>query len=495
MRLWMLWAVAVWLPAYQTNTDCQTDMCVCYKGDDFEYQCPVDNPMFILHVKPQEYVKIDCYQSKCQYDVDLFPPMDVGELRKFSVRFCLLPSHFNATVERFNITKINFMMIEGDRTMGPQTVTDDLLYGLPDVEILSLSSFEVELEGNFLQHLPNLTGLYLDNNQIRNITGEMFRYVPQLRVLHLSRNALSELPDRVFENFSNLQHLHLWKNQLTSLNKNTFVGLKRLQSLELSSNRIGSLDDGETFAELTSLVNISLRYNDLHTVHSDIFKHSKALEGVRFGNNPNLNLSDYVFANLVNLSNVNIDESSLESIPEHTFEGSVKLSVISLRNNNFTSLPQDLFKGLVNLRVLNLAENQIKELHENIFASLKNLEELYLQNNQLETIDDGVFRKTTKVKILNLSHNLIKTIDFHAFSQLEVMTSVDLSYNSYAMNYGNVDGLNPFNNCNNLQSINLSHNLIDTFPENILFSKVKLVSLDLSYNSMTNIRVSEMVNT
>ncbi|KAJ8921672.1 hypothetical protein NQ315_010581 [Exocentrus adspersus] len=490
IQLWTLVFTIVIGGSFDCN---HTDICNCYKSDELEYQCPRDTYKVIVHTVPGKYVKIDCYESIPAYNVDIFPNLDVGDLEYFSFRFCPLPNDsFNTTLEKFNITGINSMQLEEIRSTNLKTLTKELFYGLSYLKRLSFSLFRIDLEEDFLEHLPNLTALYLDNNEIHKIEANMFKYVPKLRILHLSRNSISYLPEGLFQNLSNLQQLHLWKNELTTVNRNIFTGLKQLKSLELSSNKIVSIDD-DTFADLVELVNISLRSNNLQIVNSNIFQNNKALEGIRLGHNPNLTLSDYVFANLTNLANINIDNSNLETLPEHIFEGSINLVEISIKNNNITELPEIIFDNLRKLKKLNLEGNKFNSLPDNIFSSLISLEELYLQGNELVEIDDNVFRRTPKLKILNLRHNHIKTIHLHAFIELKELIELDLSQNEYDLNYGEVEGLNPFSGCVELQRLNLSQNTIDRFPENILENKLKLVALDLNYNKISYIRMASLI--
>lgn len=494
--LWILSASILFSLVNGEDMGClQSDICECYKSLELEYQCPKppERLKVIMHTIPNKNVKIDCFETIPEYDLDIFPNLDLGDIEFFSMRFCPLPSSsFNTTLEKFNISRIQFMQLEEIRSTDLKTVTvnKQLFYGIPGLEKLELKLFRIKLEEDFLEYVPNLTTLYLDDDKIQEIGVNTFKYVPKLRILHLSRNSISNLPDGVFENLSELQQLHLWKNELTALTNKSFIGLKQLKSLELSNNKISSLDD-DTFAELVELVNISLRSNNLQVVTSNIFKHNTALELVRMGNNPELSLSDYVFANLTNLLKVNIDNSNLEDLPEHVFEGCINLTELSLRNNNITKLPEIVFENLTKLKRLFLDGNKIKILPDNIFSSMISLEILDLEGNDLEEINDSVFRKISNLVALNLQNNKIATIHLHAFGALKKLTELDLSYNVYRLLHGdNVEGLNPFADCEVLRSLNLSHNIIDRFPENIMDSKTHLVSLDLSYNGISYIRVS-----
>lgn len=281
MQLWTaIWILCSVVLVKGDMTCVHSDMCDCYKSTELEYQCPKspENFKVVVHTVPGKFVKIDCYDDTItEYNLDMFPNLDVGSLEHFLMRFCPLPTDsFNKTLEKFNITKIKYMRLEEVRNKSRETVTKELFYELQDLQTLEFRYiYGIKFDDDFLEYLPNLTALYLDNNEIHEIGAHIFKNVPKLRVLHLSRNSISHLPDGLFENLSDLQQLHLWKNELTTLNRKSFIGLKQLKSLELSSNNISSLDE-DTFAELVELVNISLRSNNLHDVMSNIFKHNTA---------------------------------------------------------------------------------------------------------------------------------------------------------------------------------------------------------------------------
>ncbi|KAJ8934355.1 hypothetical protein NQ314_013396 [Rhamnusium bicolor] len=478
--LWIFLCILIQLVQGKDSECISSNKCSCYKSNEFEYQCPPGKFKIVLHVIPRQYVKIDCYDLP-EYDLSIFPDVDVGDLEYFQMRFCPLPNNsFNPTLDKFNISNIKYMQLEEIRTTTIKTVTKELFNGLSKLEKLSFSLFRIELEDDFLENLPNLIQLYLDNNEIHQLENNMFYYTPRLRILHLSRNLISH-------------QLHLWRNELTSLSKYSFTGLRQLKSLELSSNKINSLDE-DTFAELIELVNISLRSNNLNVITSNIFKRNIALEGVRIGNNPNLNLSDYVFANLTNLTNVNIDNSNLESLPQHIFEGSFNILDISIKNNSIKELPENIFKNLEKLKKLNLNGNKISSLPNAIFSSLRSLEELYIGDNNLTEINEKLFKNTANLRILNLRYNNIATIHLNAFIGLRKLLTLDLSYNQYDLKYGdNVEGLNPFSYCEELQRLNLSHNAIDMFPESFMDNKVNLRYFDLDYNKINDLRVASLI--
>ncbi|KAJ8952641.1 hypothetical protein NQ318_020956, partial [Aromia moschata] len=488
--------IGILIPLVRSSTsECRsTEKCDCYNyNGEYEFQCPPANFSFVLHTRPGEELRLDCTGLR-EFDLDVFPDVRIGDITNLYMQDCPLPKiSFRDSLQKFDIRNINYMELNNCSTTLRSTIAKELFEGLSELNALSLTLFTNKFNMDFLQGLSNLEKLYLDKNEIKEVDYNMFKYTPKLRVLHLSRNRISQLPDGLFRNMSDLQQLHLWSNELITLSKETFTGLNELKSLELSNNKIMSLDE-DTFSELVELVNISLRSNNLSTVSSRIFRTNIALQGVRIGNNPRLNLSDYVFANLPNLTNVNIANSNLKKLPEHLFEGSVSLSEISLTNNFLADLPESIFKDLTKLKSLYLDKNKLSHLPDGIFSSLKGLENLSLEGNQLTEINEKIFKSTQHLKALNLRNNRITTIYLNGFSSLKKLNNLDLSYNRFTLNYGeNVIGLDPFNHCENLRKLNLSHNQIDSFPEGIISNKVDLEILDLNYNIIQYVRVAALI--
>ena len=110
-------------------------------------------------------------------------------------------------------------------------------------------------------------------------------------------------------------------------------------------------------------------------------------------------------AHLRAITQVLINNKSINSLKEKDFDGLSSLSAIWLNNNNLTGLPENVFSGLSNLTQLLLQYNQLTSLPENAFSGLSSLTTLRLEGNQLTSLPDGAFRGVTKLNKLNLSSN------------------------------------------------------------------------------------------
>jgi hypothetical protein len=118
------------------------------------------------------------------------------------------------------------------------------------------------LPGNVFASLGSLQRLYLHNNQLASLPENVFASLGSLQTLWLSNNQLASLPDGVFASLSSLQELYLYDNQLASLPENVFASLGSLQKLDLSNNQLTSLPEN-VFAPLVSLQILYLYNNQL----------------------------------------------------------------------------------------------------------------------------------------------------------------------------------------------------------------------------------------
>ena len=79
---------------------------------------------------------------------------------------------------------------------------------------------------------PNLSTLFLGDNDLKVIQGKFFQFMPSLVVLNLSRNEyLSELPEEIYSLIS-LQYLNLSRTGISSLPVG-LKGFRKLISLDL----------------------------------------------------------------------------------------------------------------------------------------------------------------------------------------------------------------------------------------------------------------------
>lgn len=137
---------------------------------------------------------------------------------------------------------------------------------------------------------------------------------------------------------------------------------------------------------------------------------------------------------------------------------------------------------------------------------LYDLEKLEISNSGLFVIDTKSFAGLESLTLLNMSGNVISTIPAQVFSKLETLTELDLSHNNIdQIEYGAWMGLGKLKvlllngnklvrsaatfNLKSLKLLDLSSNLIESLPKNLLVKLTKLTELRLSFNAIEILNV------
>ncbi|CAN7097689.1 unnamed protein product [Brassica rapa subsp. narinosa] len=117
-------------------------------------------------------------------------------------------------------------------------IPDDINWS--DLRRISLMSNQIE-EISCCPKCPNLSTLFLQDNDLMVIPGEFFQFMPALVVLDLSHNrSLRELPEEIWS-LTSLQYLNLSNTGISSLPVG-LKGLRKLISLDLEFSRLTSID-------------------------------------------------------------------------------------------------------------------------------------------------------------------------------------------------------------------------------------------------------------
>lgn len=153
------------------------------------------------------------------------------------------------------------------------------------------------------------------------------------------------------------------------------------------------------------------------------------------------------------------------------------LDYLLLSRNNLHTLPPEISQ-LSQLTYINVSENKITSLPREM-GQLKNIRILYVQNNQLESLLPEI-GLCTKLEFLDISNNVIYELPAEVGKLLRLVTFL-------ASNNRHIVSLpSEFKNLTNLRGINLSENLLDGIPEEIL-SLSKLEILDIHTNQITDL--------
>lgn len=167
------------------------------------------------------------------------------------------------------------------------------------VQILFLSGNNLSRlsEDSFAELLPELTDLHLAGNMIEQVEPNTFTNLPSLRLLDISDNQLLSFSPEAFHINNNLQELNLSRSvyndsyfsEVATLFQN---GTPGLTVLDLSSNNLFYLPEN-IFANLANLSRLDLRNNSLVSIGNGTLKNLHLL---------NLDLRDNSFKELTDVS-------------------------------------------------------------------------------------------------------------------------------------------------------------------------------------------------
>lgn len=221
-------------------------------------------------------------------------------------------------------------------------VTQDELNVVGGIEVfddLSIAS----IEG--VQYLNNLGYLYMDNNQVSDLTP--LSGLTKLETLQLNNNQISNLGS--LSGLTNLKYLVMDNNQVSDLTP--LSDLTNLEMLQLNNNQISDFSPLSNATNLWALVINNNQISDL-----------TPMEGLN---------------NLVVLHLSNNQVSDLTSI-----SGLTNLAILNLDNNQVRDLTP--ISGLTNLSVLRLNNNQISNI--SVLSDFTMLSEILLDNNQISDL-------------------------------------------------------------------------------------------------------------
>ncbi|KAG2211934.1 hypothetical protein INT47_004621 [Mucor saturninus] len=208
---------------------------------------------------------------------------------------------------------------------------------------LDASRNEITALPDPLQLFTGLTRLVLSNNSISIIPPELYQHLVQLEILILSGNRIEIIPEDMPSYLPHLMSLYLDGNLIRYL-PDTIGNWKDLREFRLGSfyggNQIRELP--ETMADMFSLVDLDVSFNQLETVFPDTFRH------------------------LPNINCINLSHNQLTTLPDTPLFGTChRLAVIDLSDNLINSLPPMVSNDILRLKrleLLNLSHNQLKIL-------------------------------------------------------------------------------------------------------------------------------------
>ncbi|XP_064642687.1 leucine-rich repeat-containing protein 15-like [Lineus longissimus] len=128
-----------------------------------------------------------------------------------------------------------------------------------------------DTKGELFAGLENLEELYIEKNDIQELTGDVFRHLKGAKMLELGENAISQWGTSTFlSQNSTLKHLNLSRNRIATINEPSLADLKLLTTLTLTANPF-SCDCGLVwFRRWINSTNVTFPELELYTCNSPV---------------------------------------------------------------------------------------------------------------------------------------------------------------------------------------------------------------------------------
>ncbi|MED6111630.1 hypothetical protein PIB30_053980 [Stylosanthes scabra] len=325
------------------------------------------------------------------------------------------------------------------------------------IKALNLASCNLVLFPNFIQHLQELTDLYIPDNSINTVPSWMWNKT-SLMSLVISNNALIGEISPLICNSKSLVRLDLSYNNLVGKIPSCLGGLSQsLHVLNLRGNNLSG-HIPQTFMVGTALRIIDFSYNNLHgSLPRELVK-CRMLEFLDVSHNHFNDSFPFWLGYLPELKVINLSENkfhgSIKCQGKCTFP---KLHIIDLSHNDFSgNLPSELIEEFKSMITSNASQEHFKN-------------NIYYGQNCWYDLDFFLFTMASKGVVRN----------YTGFQYLHYMVAIDLSCNKF---YGEIPEI--MGSLKSLVMLNLSNNMLTGSIPSSLGKLSNLEVLDLSLNSL-----------
>lgn len=305
-------------------------------------------------------------------------------------------------------------------------------------------------------------------NEVKN-PGELYKLTPlidkkfaEVKVIKFHNSRMYHLPSEVTKTYVNVEDLDISHTHISRFDGMDFSGSNKLIKLNVSRNAIHSLP--------------------------------KAL-----GNK------------LRCVQNLDLSNNFIEIIEYGAFNYNLNLTYLNLSNNLIEVIERDFLIAIRSVKVLHLNYNKISEIRGDFRNIQFEFEEVYLNDNYLKTIDPLMINKliildisrnsleghfnfqNTKFKELNICSNFIETLNvskilekLDASNSNERLFKISFGYGSWLkeLKLSNLDIvdynhlLNQIKHLNNLESLDLSHNNLESFDFQEVAKSLEILNLE-----------------
>ncbi|XP_015794717.1 chaoptin-like [Tetranychus urticae] len=317
----------------------------------------------------------------------------------------------------------------------------------------------------------------------------------KLRKLDFSHNLLRRFHERFLDGIEpflieiNFSHNLLGDTLNPIFSTNEFYLLSSLQVLDLSYNQLRALDSN-IFKGLKNLTQLNLNGNQFKDVPYPSLSQLRTLKVLGLASNRLTELTaDDLPKSLSNsLRTLNLTDNRLTNLLPGSLSHLTQLTELYLGHNQLTHLRPNAMEGLNFLEILDLSSNLLDNVPIETLNGLRKLRKLYLGSNLIEILEkDGLgLGDLPSLEYLDLSrNNLVSLGDHHVFTGLPRLRTLDLSYNSLRKLDLSEEQL--FAPLTKLETLDLTDNSLESFPVHLMYPLTSLRKLFLDYNRITEL--------
>ena len=239
---------------------------------------------------------------------------------------------------------------------------------------------EIPAQALQVQNATFLEHLRFDHNKISKIHPQQFQHIDRLQELYLQHNNISDISSSLFP--KRILKLNLARNRISKIHQEAFRSLSRLEILKLQQNMISEIHP-LLFHILVRVYALQLDHNEITEIHPNQFQNFQDLETLDLSHN---NLVQFSLASDVNLS---------------------ELGYLSLSNNKLRVLSYTMFKHMPSLKYLDVSSNHINMINSRIRVnnSIAQIEIIDLRQNKLFVLNPESFSEFYNTNLTILVDN------------------------------------------------------------------------------------------
>ena len=252
-----------------------------------------------------------------------------------------------------------------------------------------------------------------------------------------------------------------------------FEHTSNLGTLDMARGRIKMIRHDD-FKMLKKLEHLILAANEISVLEKDSIPNT--IKILHIGRN-NISSLNGTLKNLLDLSILFVNANNLTTLDDE-LPLAPKLLMLMASNNHLVKLPE-MMRNLIGQETCFISENKIRSL-DGLFSHKSAMKWLYAEHNKIEYLAVDEFLKSENIEEINLSHNLIPSLNSSLLSTTNLKTA-DFSFNLFReFSLQEIYGLK------NLKMLDLSHNLIEKLTgriDNLVETTTGTVLLQLILNN------------